>query len=48
LAKDFITQNDDAPAKTYPASHKASLNHDKSTYKSGEKEQLIMLSNFSI
>jgi hypothetical protein len=48
LAKDFTTQSEGAPAKTYPASCKASLNQDKSTYTSGEQEQLIVLSNFSI
>jgi hypothetical protein len=48
LAKNFTTQSDGAPAKTYPASRKASLNQDKSTYTSGEQEQLIMLSSFSI
>jgi hypothetical protein len=37
-----------APAKTYPASRKASLNQDKSTYTSGEQVQLIELSSFSI
>jgi hypothetical protein len=37
-----------APAKTYPVSHKASLNQDKSTYRSDEQEQLIELSSFNI
>jgi hypothetical protein len=48
LAKDFTTQSEGTPAKTYPTSHKASLNQDKSTYTSGEQEQLIELSSFSI
>jgi hypothetical protein len=48
LAKDFTTQSDGAPAKTCPTSHKASLNQDKNTYTSGEHEQLIKLSSFSI
>jgi hypothetical protein len=48
LAKDFTTQGEGAPVKTYPTSHKASLNQDKITYTSGEQEQLIELSSFSI
>jgi hypothetical protein len=48
LAKDFTTQSEGAPAKTYPASRKASLDQDKSTYTSDEQEQLSVLSNFSI
>jgi hypothetical protein len=48
LAKDFTTQNKGAPAKTCPTSRKASLNEDKNTYISGEQEQLIELSSFSI
>jgi hypothetical protein len=48
LAKDFTTQSEGAPAKTCPTSRKASLNQDKSTYTSGEHEQLIDLSSFSI
>jgi hypothetical protein len=48
LAKDFTTQNESAPAKTYPVSRKASLNQDKSTYTSGEQEQLIELSSFNM
>jgi hypothetical protein len=48
LAKDFTTQNEGAPAKTYPVSHKASLNQDKITYTSGEQEQLIELSSFNM
>jgi hypothetical protein len=48
LAKDFTTQRERAPAKTYPTSRKASLNQDKSTYTSGEQEQLIELLSFSI
>jgi hypothetical protein len=47
LAKDFTPQSEGAPAKTYPASHKASLKKDKSTYTSGEQEQLIELSSFN-
>jgi hypothetical protein len=45
---DFTTQSEGAPAKTYPISRKASLNQDKSTYTSGEHEQLIELSSFII
>jgi hypothetical protein len=41
-------QSEGAPDKTYPVSRKASLNQNKSTYTSGEQEQLIELSNFSI
>jgi hypothetical protein len=48
LAKDLTTQSDGAPAKTYLTSHKASLNQDKSTYTSGEQEQLIELSSFNL
>jgi hypothetical protein len=44
LANDFTSQSDGAPAKTYPAS----LNQDKSSYTSGEQEQLIELSSFNI
>jgi hypothetical protein len=43
LAKNFTSQSEGAPA-----SCKASYNQDKSTYTSGEQEQLIVLSNFSI
>jgi hypothetical protein len=39
LAKYFTTQSEGARAKTYPVSHKASLNQDRSTYTSGEQEQ---------
>jgi hypothetical protein len=46
--KDFTTQSEGAPAKTCPTNHKASLNQDKNTYISGEYEQLIELSSFSI
>jgi hypothetical protein len=42
LAKDFTSQSEGALAKTYPVSH----NQDKSTYTSGEQEQLIELSKF--
>jgi hypothetical protein len=45
LAKDFTTQSEGALAKTCPTSRKASLNQDKSTYTSGEHEQLIELSS---
>jgi hypothetical protein len=48
LAKDFTTQTEGAPAKTYLVTHKASLNQDKSTYTSGEQEQLIELSSFNM
>jgi hypothetical protein len=48
LAKDFTTQSEGAPVKTCPTSQKASLNQDKSTYTSGEQEQLIELLSFSI
>jgi hypothetical protein len=48
LAKDFTTQSDGAPAKTCLTGRKASLNQDKNTYTSGEQEQLIELSSFSI
>jgi hypothetical protein len=48
LVNDFTTQSEGAPAKTYPASHKTGFNQDKNTYTSGEQEQLIMLSSFSI
>jgi hypothetical protein len=48
LTKDFTTQSERAPAKTYPISYKASLNQDKSTDTNGKQEQLIVLSNFSI
>jgi hypothetical protein len=48
LAKDFTTRSEGALAKTYSASCKASPNQDNSTYTSGEQEQLIVLSNFSI
>jgi hypothetical protein len=40
LAKDFASQNDGALAKTYPVSHKASLNQDKNTYTSGESRAI--------
>jgi hypothetical protein len=42
LAKDITSQSEGAPAKTYPASRKASPNQDKSTYTSGEQEQLMV------
>jgi hypothetical protein len=48
LANDFTSQSEGALAKTYPVSHKASLNKDKNTYISGEQEQLIELSSFSM
>jgi hypothetical protein len=48
LTKNFTTQSEVTPVKTYPASHKARLNRDKSTYTTTEQEQLIVLSNFSI
>jgi hypothetical protein len=48
LAKDLTSQSEGAPAKTYPASLKASHNQDKSTYTSDEQEQLIELSRFNM
>jgi hypothetical protein len=48
LAWDFTTQTESASAKTYPASRKAIPNQDKSTYTSGEQEQLIGLSSFNM
>jgi hypothetical protein len=48
LAKDFTSQSEGAPAKTYPVSHKESLNQDKITYTSGEQEQLIELLCFNM
>jgi hypothetical protein len=48
LEKDFTTQSEGAPAKTYPISRKTILNQDKSTYASGEQEQLIELSSFNM
>jgi hypothetical protein len=48
LAKDFTSQSEGAPAKTYPVSHKAGLNQDKSTYTGGDQEQLIELSSFNM
>jgi hypothetical protein len=43
-----MTQSEGAPTKARPTSRKASLNQDKRTYTSGEQEQLIELSSFSI
>jgi hypothetical protein len=48
LAKDFTSQSEGALAKTYPTSHKTSLNQDKKTYTSGKQEQLIELSSFNM
>jgi hypothetical protein len=48
LTKDFTTQSEGDPAKTCPTSRKAGLDQDKSTYTSGEQEQLIELSSFSM
>jgi hypothetical protein len=48
LVKNFTTQSKGASAKTYPVSRKAGLDQDKNSYTSGEQEQLIELSNFSI
>jgi hypothetical protein len=48
LANDFTSQNEGAPAKTYPASRKASFKRDESTYTSGEQEQLIELLSFNM
>jgi hypothetical protein len=39
LAKNFTPLTNVAQIKTYPASHKLSLNQDKSTYACGEQEQ---------
>jgi hypothetical protein len=48
LAKDFTTQSEGAPAKTYPVNRKASLNQDRITNTSDEQEQLIELSSFNM
>jgi hypothetical protein len=48
LANDFTTQSEGDPANTYPVGRKASLNQDKSTYTSGEQEQLIKFSSFNM
>jgi hypothetical protein len=48
LTNDFTTQSEGAPVKTYPVSHKTSINQDKDTYTSGEQEQLIELSSFNM
>jgi hypothetical protein len=48
LSKDFTTQSEGAPTKTYPVSRKANLNQDRITYTSGEQEQLIELSSFNM
>jgi hypothetical protein len=48
LAKDFTSQSKVAQIKTYPTSRKGSLNQDKSTYTSGEQEQLVELSSFNM
>jgi hypothetical protein len=48
LAKDFTSQSEVAQIETYPAGHKGSLNQDKSTYTSGEHEQLVELSSFNM
>jgi hypothetical protein len=48
LAKDFTSQSEVAQIETYPTSLKESLNQDKSTYTSGEQEQLIELSGFNM
>jgi hypothetical protein len=48
LAKDFTPITKVAQIKTYPASRKLSFNQDKNTYTSGEQEQLIELSYFSM
>jgi hypothetical protein len=47
LAKDFTSQSESAPAKTYPASHKACLKRDKNTYTSDKQQKLIELSSFN-
>jgi hypothetical protein len=46
--RNFTSQNEGAPAKTYPASREASPNQDKNIYTSGEQEQLISLSSFNM
>jgi hypothetical protein len=38
----------DVQTKTYPASHKLSLNQDKNTYICGEHEQLIEMPSFNM
>jgi hypothetical protein len=48
LAKDFTPQTKIAQTKTYLASPRLSLNQDKSTYTSGEQDQLIELSSFNM
>jgi hypothetical protein len=48
LAKDFTSQSEVAQIETYPTSLKESLNQDKSTYTTGEQEQLIELSGFNM
>jgi hypothetical protein len=48
LTKDFTALTKVAQIKTYPVSHKLSLNQDKSTYTSGEQEQVIEFSSFSM
>jgi hypothetical protein len=44
----FTSQSEVAQIKTYLASHKWSLNQDKSIYTSGKQEQLIELSSFNM
>jgi hypothetical protein len=48
LSKDFTTLTKVAQTKTYPASHKLSVNQGKNTYTCGEQEQLIELSSFNM
>jgi hypothetical protein len=48
MAKDFPSESEVAQIKTYPTSRRASLKRDKSTYTSGEHEQLIELSSFNM
>jgi hypothetical protein len=48
LAKKFTSQSEVAQIETYSASRKGSLNQDKNTYTSGEQEQLVELSSFSM
>jgi hypothetical protein len=48
LANDCTPLTKVAQIKTVPASHKLSVNQDKSTYTCGEQEKLIELWNFSM
>jgi hypothetical protein len=48
LSKDFTPLTKVAKTKTFPTSHKLSLNQDKNTYTYGEHERLIELSDFNV